>query len=77
MRKGLRMRVEGPDEFRKHTFVVEPMDMDMQISPDRSSEACEQKQAKQTSDLSQTGGGIAKAMRGMVKEPMENACECY
>ena len=76
MRKGLRIRVEGPDEVGKHTFVVEPMNMDMQLSPDRSSEGCEQKQAKQTIDLSQTCGGIAKAIRGKVKESVENACEC-
>ena len=60
----------------KHTFVVEPMNMDMQLSLDRYSKACEQKQAKQTSDLSQIWGGIVKAMRGKVKESMENACEC-
>ena len=34
MRKELRIRVEGPDEVGKHTFVVEPMNMDMQLSPD-------------------------------------------
>jgi len=45
MRKELRIRVEGPDEVGKHTFVVEPMNMDMQLSPDTSSEGCEQKQA--------------------------------
>lgn len=52
MRKGLRIRVEGPAEVEKHAFVVEPMSMDMQFSPDRSS-AWEQEQAKGTTEVSQ------------------------
>lgn len=46
MRTGLRIRVEGPAEVGKHAFVVEPMSMDMQFSPDGSSAAWEQEQAK-------------------------------
>jgi hypothetical protein len=46
IRKGLGIRVEGPAEVGKHAFVVEPMSMDMQFSPDGSSAVWEQKQAK-------------------------------
>lgn len=71
MRKGLRIRVEGPAEVEKHVFVVEPMSMDMQFSPDRSSAAWEQEQAKWTIEVSQDWAGIAKAVIWKVKESKE------
>lgn len=71
MRTGLRIRVEGPAEVGKHEFVVKPMSMDMQFSPDGSSAAWEQEQAKQTNELSQDQAGIAKAVKWKVKESKE------
>lgn len=74
MRKGLRMRVDGPDEVGKQTFIVEPMNMDMQFSPDRSSEAWKKEQAKWITELSQTWAEIAKAMRWKMKESKNEIC---
>lgn len=74
IRKGLRVRVKGPDEVGKHTCVVEPVSMNMQFSLDGSSEAWEQEQAKLTTELSPTCTGIAKSVRCRVKELKSRKC---
>lgn len=74
MRKGLRMRVEGPAEFGKHTCIVAPTSTDMQFSPDGSLAVWEQEQAKWTTELSQDWARIAKVMRWKVKESKNGKC---
>lgn len=72
MKKGLGIRVEGPAEVGKHAFVVKPMSMDMRFSPDGSSAAWEQEQAKWTTELSQDWARVAKVVRWKVKKSKEN-----